>query len=309
MTGYLLTKDGTSYKVPKMTSYLLERTNFDECGSFVISFPYTPDMIKILDGVCYFHGFYGTRRVFTGIIDEYTAELGEDICRVIISGRDTAARLTDNEAEAAEFSRCTLKDIIDRYVTPFGISAVGACADSVYGFAVSTGESAFSAVGRFCAETGLKPLITESGVLSLKKSQGFERVLDWSAGAFDVKFKNVRYGIISKAIMKTVSGRRVEVKNEPFIAVGGSAARVRQCTKNTPTSDMEKAGRVIIEKSRRGKITLNLCVCELFAAEPYDRIAVYLDDMGISGTFTVAKARTWADDRTSGTRLYMYREG
>lgn len=309
MTGYLLTKDGTSYEMPKMTSYLLERTNFDECGSFNISFPYTPDMIKILDSVCYFHGYYGIKRVFTGIIDEYCVDLGADICRVTISGRDMAARLTDNEAEAAEFSRCTLSDIIERYAAPFGVSADGAYSDSVYGFAVSTGESAFSAVGRFCAETGLKPLITADGILSLRKSQGCERVLDWSAGAFNVKFKNVRYGIISRAIMKTVSGRRLEVRNEPFIAVGGSAARVRQCTKNTPASDMEKIGRSIIEKSQRGKITLDLCVCGLFAAEPYDKIAVYLDDMGISGTFTVAKACTWADDRTSGTRLYMYREG
>ena len=307
MTGYLVDNTGNEYVLPTLFSWAVQRTDGRSSDGFEVKFLYRKNMKEILDNAVKFYGMYQGKTVFYGIVDEYSVDISAGSV-VTVSGRGMAGALMDNEAEAAEFYICGFNDILERCVYPFGVKRVK---NSVYmpplsGFNITTGESCWSVLKRFTEKSGgVTPYFDSDGTMILSSKNNSNLKISKKTGVFDLAYKYCRYGEISKVVVRTVDGRRVEVANSDFIAIGGNALRVTTATKDTPRADMVYTGQELIKKSKMNKKLLTLSLPALFAAQPRDVVSVSLDDMQISGNFIVCEATTWADGSGSGTKLTM----
>ena len=142
--------------------------------------------------------------VFCGVVDEYVTAIDDRGGTVTVSGRGLGALLMDNEAESAEFQRCTLEDILRKYAEPLGINNVRA--DSMRGAAgyeVASGTSYWKAISDFALWVGnITPRFSREGVLVLSKDPERELRIEEADGVCAIKYRGRRYGVISEVLVK-----------------------------------------------------------------------------------------------------------
>jgi len=311
MRGFLLDKEGKATELPPLFSYRVQHGSGEPCDAFEVSCAYTPDMEAALYTGCRFLGAYRHETVFLGVVDEYEAELGASGRTLSVAGRGMAARLLDNEAEAACYEYCTVETIIRDYVKPCGVTDIdfedmGAC----FGFTVESGESCWKAVSDFAYFVGgVKPRFSRGGRLLLKKTAGEKR----SFGPGDVasfKRNSRRFGVVSEAIVRSFDGRLVQrTRNEPFLERGGSAKRVVTMPRKPGFDRARYSGDYQIRRSEEGKETFTVSVAEPFAAFPGDTVHLTLPSMGVEGFFEVVETESRADASGCGTEIILIRGG
>ena len=311
MRGFLLTKTGRATELPPLFSYRVQYGMGEPCDAFEVVCAYSPELEEALFSGCRFLGAYRHETVFLGVVDEYEAELGEAGRTLSVAGRGMAARLLDNEAEAACYEYCTIKTILHDHVTPFGVTDVsfedmGGC----YGFTVESGESCWKAVNDFAYYVGgIRPRFSKGGRLLLTETPGEKRRF----GPDDITFfrRNCRrVGIVSEAVVRSFDGRVLQrVKNGPFIERGGSARRVVTMPRK-PGYDKERfTGEYQIRRSEERKETFTVRVAAPFAAFPGDTAHLSLPAMGAEGVFDVIETECRCDASGCGTEIVMIRGG
>ena len=269
-----------------------------------MSFIYYSAQLPKLQSACRFRAVHNNAVVFKGIIDEYSISIDEKGSVVTLSGRSDAALLLDNELPAQEYAQLSNSAAVSAFARAFGISSVvSGSAKTLNSFSVRTGESAWSALKRFCRYAwGTVPYFTKSGTLVLNGRTGSTITVDASKDAASVSLCDEHYGIISDiSIRNRVTGASYTVSNESFTAFGGKCHREMTVPKTTGADAARYTAEYQIAESKRGKKCAKLTLTKQFACFPGDRVQLTAAKLGVSGTFTVISSHCWADSLSAGT--------
>ena len=307
MRGFLTDHSGRVFAMPTMLSWCMCHTLGEPSDSFEVCCLYDGSMIGPLSDAVRFRAEHGGETVFRGVVDEFEVSMGERDSTVSISGRGLAALLLDNEAEAAEYGACTLAEVLSKHVRPFGITDIETDPfPSAASYSVENGASQWSVLRTFTDRVGgIVPRFSKDGTLIISSADGSWRRLDASA-AYDVTYREKRYGVISEVLVKnTLAGTSETVKNADFIARGGCARRVVTVPRKTGENAMRYNGSYKIAASEAGSRLLRLTVPQLFAAFPNDLVELDLPAVGARGVYRVSGSECWADAASSGTRLEL----
>ena len=135
---------------------------------------------------------------------------------------------------------------------------------------------------------------------------GDTRSIGGATAVSDVKFRDDRYGVVSRVLVKkTRSGAVSTVDNEPFLARGGSARRVVQVPRYTDYDAMRYTGEYQIAQSKADSVVCTLTVPSLFAAFAGDTVFLHTSPIGLTGRYRVSRSRCWAEAGRYGTELTL----
>lgn len=308
MKAYIINASGGETLLPELLSWDVYHGLGEPCDYFDLSFPYEDDMPAELAAACRFRAEHDGETVFYGVVDEYEISLDKNGCICSMSGRSLAALLLDNEAEAATYDVIGQDAVIRDHVSPYGIGRIDRQQmQPLSGFSVSTGDSEWSVLKRFCRYSAdIQPYFDRTGTLMLRKPSGKSISIPRGAQIISVRFVDRRYGIISEMLVKSrYTGRRYTVKNEEFLSRGGCARHVLTVPRNSGADKMRYTGQYQISESRRDKKFVELCLPELFAAFPGDVLSLDGALPGLSGKFQVVSSRCTADGSGYGTTLKL----
>lgn len=304
MKGYIIDKNGAATLLPEFLSWDVCHGMGEPCDWFEVSFIYYADQLDDLRSACRFRATHNGAVVFNGVIDEYSISIDEKGSVVTLSGRSYAALLLDNELPAQEYASISSAAAVGSFVSPYGISnVVAGAAKTLNAFSVRTGESAWSAVKRFCRYAwNTTPFFAKDGTLVLNGRTGNTVTVDASKDAASVSMCDERYGIISDiSIRNRVTGASYTVNNAQFASRGGKCHREMTVPKTTGADAVRYTAEYQIAESQRGKKCVKLTLTKQFACFPGDRVALTAAKLGLSGTFTVISAHCWADSLSAGT--------
>ena len=254
MKGYLIDKNGALTLLPEFLSWDVCHGMGEPCDWFEVSFIYYSAQLPKLQSACRFRAVHNNAVVFKGIIDEYSISIDEKGSVVTLSGRSDAALLLDNELPAQEYAQLSNSAAVSAFARAFGISSVvSGSAKTLNSFSVRTGESAWSALKRFCRYAwGTVPYFTKSGTLVLNGRTGSTIAVDASKDAASVSLCDEHYGIISDiSIRNRVTGASYTVSNERFAAFGGKCHREMTVPKTTGADAARYTAEYQIAESKR----------------------------------------------------------
>lgn len=304
MRGYIIDNSGTETELPEFLSWDVCHGVGEPCDWFEVSFIYYAAQLPMLRSGCRFRAKKRNFPVFTGVIDEYSVSIDKNGCVVTLSGRGLAALLLDNELPAQDCGTLGSNEMVSRFITPYGIESVKAgAAVSVGGFSVRTGESAWSAVRRYCRYAwNTAPYFTTDGKLVLNGAAGLEIAVDASKDAASIALTDERYGIISDITVRNrVTGTSYTKNNDAFLARGGKSHREMTVPKNAGADAARYNADYQIAESQRGKKYIKMTLTQQFACFPADIIQLTAEKLGVSGTFSVISSHCWADSLSAGT--------
>ncbi len=304
MKGYIMDKDGVSTPLPEFLSWDVCHGMGEPCDWFEVSFIYYSAQLPKFQTACAFRATHNSAVVFSGVVDEYSISIDEKGSVVTLSGRSKAALLLDNELPAQEYAALSSAGAVSGFVSPYGISGVVTGSGvTLNGFSVRTGESAWSALKRFCRyawET--TPFFSRDGTLILNGRSGNTISVDASKDASSIAMCDERYGIISDiSVRNRVTGASYTSSNAAFIARGGKCHREMTVPKTTGADAVRYTAAYQIAESQRGKKCVKLTLTKQFACFPGDRVSLSAAKLGLSGVFTVVSSHCWADSLSAGT--------
>lgn len=315
MKGYLINKSGTLYELPELLSWDVCHGTGEPCDFFEVKTLYTATLLPKLAEAIRFKGIADGKTVFYGVVDEYQISIDEKGSTVSINGRSLAALLMDNEVQKSTYYSMTRDKAIEKYVSPFGISSI---ADSempqVLIFSVRDGDSAWSALKRFCLKSAhTKPCFDAAGKLYLGKRTGKSVSINADKRATALKYKDESYGIISEiTVTNRSNGGSYTLKNQDFIDKGGKSKRFLYTDKfdtvitGSTSIDTRFTGKHQIDSSMFGKKIVELTLPEQFPCFPDDTVSLTSSAFAISGkSCRVIKTHCWADAISAGTSITL----
>ncbi len=304
MKGYIIDKSGVQTELPELLSWDVCHGMGEPCDWFELSFIYYSDQLSKLRSACRFKGVHNNAVVFTGLVDEYSISIDEKGSVVTLSGRSDAALLLDNELPAQEYAELSSAAAVSAFVSPYGItSVVSGVPKTLSGFSVRTGESAWSALRRFCRYAwSTTPFFAKDGTLILNERTGSTITVDASKDAAGIALSDERYGIISDITVRNrVSGTSYTSSNSAFVLRGGKCHRELTVPKTAGADTARYTAEYQIAESQRGKRCVKLTLTKQFACFPGDKVSLTAAKLGVSGVFTVLSSHCWADSLSAGT--------
>ena len=292
MTGYLTTVDGEVWRLPPLLSWDVVRTDGTACDSAAFTFLYEPNYLSVLKKAHRFRLAEEETTVLCGVVDDFSARVGDSGRLVTLNGRGMGALLLDNQLRAAEFASLQREDAIARFVRPFGITKVqGGAMAPVADFSVTTGMTAWQALCGYCLHSaGCVPRFSADGTLLLDGGRHGAWRLPGTAAFQGLTYERRRYGVISRQLMLSGSRVAADVENAPFIALGGSALRVdKQSGKGIRATWRTAAQRVA--DSMKNAALLTVTLGGRIDCEPGDTVTVEMAEHGITGRFRLRSCR------------------
>jgi len=309
MTAQLISAQGREFNLPALYSCVLTHTPNVPCSSFSLRCPYDKSLLPPLEGAAYCRFVHEGKQVFYGLVDDFELEQDGGGRIVSVSGRGPAALLIDNQAEAAEFGFVTLRDILERYVLPFGITdIISAELRPVSNLSVPGGSSLWDALYAFTqASGGITPRFSKDGTLVISPGGGARRSISAQSDIIELKYLKKRYGILSEVVVQRTDGFSLTVKNSEFIAAGGKRRRIITVPASMDEYAMRELGQRRIKASVSRKQIVSLTLPGLFVADGGDIVTLELPKAGLQGRYTVAEASTHYGDK-SYTTLELVKE-
>lgn len=304
MKGYIIDNSGVTTELPELLSWDVCHGMGEPCDWFEVSFIYYSGQLPCLRSACRFQAVHDNAVVFKGVIDEYSISIDEKGSVVTLSGRSDAALLLDNELPAQEYAEISSAFAVSNFVSPYGISGVvPGTAKTLNSFSVRTGESAWSAVKRFCrCAWDTTPFFSKDGTLILNERIGNTITVDASKDVSSIVMCQERYGIISDiSIRNRVTGASYTASNAVFTALGGKCHREMTVPKTTGADAVRYTAAYQLAESQRGKKCVKLTLTKQFACFPGDRVSLAASKLGLNGVFTVMSTHCWADSLSAGT--------
>ena len=310
MTGRLTTAQGAVYELPTLLSWRLRRTGGVPCDSFTVQCLYSAEMPDALRRACRFTAVEDGAAVFAGVVDEWRAELDGTGSVLTVSGRGMAALLLDNEAESVTYQRAALSEIVRDHVTPCGVACRTRGEVRTAGeYTVASGASRWKAVEGFANRCGLLPQFEKDGVLCFRAAdEGARHVLGAGTPIVSAAYRDRRYGVLSEVVaIDRTRGARQTVRNEAFLARGGSCRRVVYVP-SRGGDELRYTGRYQIERSAEGARELTLTLAGRAEAEPRDYVELRLEKLGLAGTYRVSEVVRALTARGETTELVLWEE-
>lgn len=285
----VITCDGATYSLPQLLSWQLLRTDGDGCDGFCVCFAADAKTDGWLAKAVKFSASEGNRQVFCGIVDDYELELGSQGTRCTLSGRGMAGRLLDNEVRPAEYQQAYLSMILERYVHAYGISSKAVSLPPLSLFSVPLGTSCWNVLRGFCINAGGRPpWCSADGVVQVATQYPYTGKGFTEEQLLSATYCNCRYGVISRQLHITPEGTVFTATNDAFIAIGGSAQKVRYRAGSTLSCNYRSPNAQIAD-SRTQQFRLKLELPGNFLAEPNTWVSATVPTLGISGNFRVCQ--------------------
>lgn len=309
MTGALQSYSGSWITLPALLQWNFQHTDGTAADSFSVTFWFSGGWEETLKSAIRFKATDGGVTRFYGIVDEYEVCLNENGLLVHVYGRGMAGLLLDNQVSQREFYYVRLKDMIKRYVTPYGIGTPSYAKNFLLkAYAVEYGESAWDAFCGFCLwGAEIQPRFLPDGSLDISGEHGTGRSITGTSPILEAVRIGCRYGVYSAVVAKYISsGYERTYANQEFQKRGGNATyrmtipRRNQCRAGRSTPSR------ILELSQRGESQLKVTVSELFWAQPLDEIQVTLPKLGLQGNFLVTETENSRDAEGSRCIMTMY---
>ena len=310
MIGRVTTAQGTVYELPPLLTWRLRRTGGVPCDSFTVQCLYSAAMADVLKQSRRFTAAEDGAAVFTGVVDEWRAELDGTGLVLTVSGRGMAALLLDNEAESVTYQRAALSEIVRDHVTPCGIVCRAHGEVRTAGeYTVAGGASRWKAVEGFASRCGLRPQFAKDGALCFcAEDEGARYRLDAGAPVVSAAYRDRRYGVLSEVVaIDRSKGTRRTVRNEAFLARGGSCRRIVYVPARSG-DEPRYTGRYQIERSAEGARELTLTLAGCAAAEPRDHVELRLEKLGLAGAYRVSEVVRALTERGETTELVLWEE-
>ena len=289
------TWDGKEVILPTPVAWRLEYGLGSPCDSFRVKVLWSAGKEDVLaDGYRMTVKDNG-RTVFTGVVDECLCDWSDQGCTAEITGRGMQALLLDNQAEAADFGRATLGEILRRYVSPYGI-ALDRFVDlpAVWGFSVASGSSCWKVLYQFARyHGGVTPRFDRLGRLILHGwEDGTPVTVGSSSPVTRLKLRETRYGVLSRVTVKDVSGwERDTAVDRDFEKRGGQAGRVLLVPKNTGFQARRYNARFQLERSRAKSRQVEVTLAEAFTAWPGDLVKLVRPGWSRNGVYRVQESK------------------
>lgn len=295
--------------MPAPLSWRIARTGSVPCDEMEVTCAYDGELIDVLSRCDRFAAYEGEQPVLLGVVDDYAVSVGKEGRLLTISGRGMMARLLDNEAEAEDYQRATLAEILRRHAQSWGISCREPENKNAGGiWRVTSGESQWSVVSGFCrAALGYEPYLTELGELVCRplRGSGKEVAVDEGSPVLACVLRDKRYGVISEMLVKDRSGGEERVVNEGFVARGGSRRQVLYMPRRSGGDDMRRTARWQIEQSARGAKQVEMTLAGAFLAKPGDTVQLRYAPLHLYGRYDVVEAESRGNERTVTTKLVL----
>ena len=314
MQTYLINKNGTEYAMPELLSWDICHGLGESCDYFEVNALYTPQLLTKLASAVRFRAVDGNTTVFYGVVDEYLVNINEKGSVVTVNGRSLAALLMDNEVTGVTYYSMTKSSMTEKYLTPFGITDIASGSmPQVLMFSAKNGDSAWSVLKRYCLRaSGAIPRFTPSGRLLMTEVTGSTVTVNADSEVSDIRYKDERYGIISKVTVTNRStGGSYTLNNQPFIDRGGSCRRYVYTEKfenviSNPGNVGERmTGQQRIDESKRGKNCIDITVPRQFVCFPGDVVQFSSTALGLTGSYKVRSTHCWADSHSAGTLISL----
>ncbi len=293
MTGYVTRFDGTIFQLPTPLEWKFSYATGVPCDSF--------QMTCVWDGTDdspilwrEFTAVEAGETVFRGVVDEVETSLDEDGLLLTLSGRSMAALLLDNEAVGEDYVLVTLSDILEKYVTCFGVE-VGECATfaPVFYFSVTTGSSAWAVMYEFCCYYGgVFPRFGVDGKLILTPWEGTETVvIDDNTPVSTLRCRDQRYGVVSEVLIRNKESQYVmTMENTSFLEMGGRCRRVMNLPSDGSYQSARYTAQYQMDVSDGNLFRLEVEIPAPFAAWPGQLVTLQRSNWSRNGTYRVMEA-------------------
>ena len=310
MTEWTITcYNGRQYTLPVPLAWQLDYGLGSPCDSFWVKVLWTEGQEDVLADATRMTVRQGTETLFTGVVDECCCQWSEEGRTAEITGRGMQALLLDNQAEAADYGQATLGDILQNYVTPYGIQLAGAVSlPGVWGFSVGSGSSCWKVVYQFARYyAGVTPRFDRQGRLVLSGWGNSAPIqLDQTAPVTKLALREKRYGVLSQVTVKDVSGwmRQTEV-NADFQARGGQCSRVILLPRNTSYQARRYNARFQLDRSAAQLRQVEVTAAMAFAAWPGDLVQLTRSGWSRNGIYRVQESRVTMGEDGDETTLVL----
>lgn len=247
--------------------------------------------------------------VFQGVVDEWETRWTDGGGTLVLSGRGLAARLLDNEAEAADYLVATAEDILRDHVEPYGVE-VGDRGDlpPVSGFSVKSGSSEWQVLYDFARYYGgVAPRFDRTGRLVLAPwEDGRVLVVDGTVPVTQFVFREKRYGVLSEILVRDKTRLAVErVVNQDFAQRGGMCRRVMTMPGRAAYQAMRYSGGFQISRSESERVRAEVTVPRLYFAWPGALIQLERPGFGRNGVYRVLESTVSAGADGGETLLVL----
>lgn len=308
MTAYVFDQQHRAHLLPELTGWDIVHTTGGACGAFSVTCLYEEAMLPVLKQASRFRAYHKGMPVFTGVVDRYDITWDARGKTVTLRGRSPAALLMDNESRRGDYVNVDLEYMLQHHVRPWGVTdIVPAAVKPLARFTVRSGQSEWNVLREFLEFSGgLCPRFTADGKLLLDgTSGGALRVVGGSTPILSAEFTDDRCGVISEILVQKTRGAADTVKNEAFLARGGSAHRVLNVPRALSYDAMRYTGEYQIRRSKENSVTCTLTLPALFEAFAGDTVRLDANVLGLTGSFRVNQSRCWARGSQYGTELTL----
>ncbi len=309
MTGILHLYDGTTLTLPVLLAWELDYTAGVPCDAFWLRFYGSGDLLPQLHKAVTFTAQEDGSTIFTGVVDEYHLEWGENGALMEISGRGMAARLLDNESRSQTYDTATTAMILRDHVTCYGITVAdsGSLA-SVPAFSISSGSSEWSVLYNFAQYySRVTPRFDRLGRLLLSKfPDTVARTLNSSLPLTGLCYTEKRYGCLSSVLVQSKNQLySTTVTDSTYLSQGGNARQVVTMPTNAAYQAMRYSGQYQLEKSQQERYLLEVTLALPFWGWPGELVQVELDQAGCSGTWRILESKVELNEGGQGTTLTL----
>jgi prophage tail gpP-like protein len=309
MTAAVKLYTGETYTLPVLLAWELNYTAGVPCDAFWVRFVGNSAVTAQLHKAVTFFASQDGQRVFTGVVDEYHLEWGEDGIIVEVSGRGMAARLLDNQSPAQTYGTATTAMLLRDHVTCHGITVADAGnLSAVPGFSISSGTSEWSVLYQFAQYySRVTPRFDRQGRLLLSKfPTEVSRTLDSTLPILSLQYREKRYGCLSSVLVQSKNQTyATSVTNSTFASQGGHAQQVVTMPSNGAFEALRYSGTYQLEKSQQERFTLEVTVAELFWGWPGELVQVKLNKAGCDGTWRISESKVCLDEGGARTELTL----
>lgn len=307
MTGTLELYNGTAVTLPEMMKWNVRRTDGTGADSVSLTFPFSPQWEATLKKAIRIRLRDGDRDRFCGVVDEYEVCDNREGLTVTLYGRGMGGLMLDNQVGEGVFYYAGLRDMIRRYVTPYGIKADFQKNCWLYSYAVDYGTTSWDAFSGFCLwAAGIQPRFLGDGTLLISSEQGTKRTLGEQDKMVETVRRGCRYGVYSAVAAKSIaSGYVTRYENREFQAMGGCATHRMTVPRKNPCRAGRLWGQRVLDDSKNGWSTLTVTMPGAFWAEPVDPVQVDLPRLGLQGSFLVTECESIADEQGLRSRVAM----